>query len=241
MPEQSGKKLRTLCENHIYCIFFCAVVHQTVTNRACHYYEHFLFIHTSKMFQQIAYIMLPPSKNKIFEKPPFTILIILQALTTCVFLSAKIYLCIPRTSSSVRPFLADGCAPDWRTTEPKPSSSSLSRPANFGSNAERQRSSLGEEKQRLVFCSCLQNHLGTQTPLSKASGKSTLKYLSIFCNAVVIFIDRNSFSQSFSSFFLFNFNSQRVFSLNYKYTKVLTDSNLKYVLNSNFMFAGSFC
>lgn len=70
---------------------------------------------------------------------------------------AKLYLSIPRTSSSMRPFLAEGCAPHWRTTDPSPRSSSFSRSASLGSNAERQCSSLGRKKQRLVLKNYLDN------------------------------------------------------------------------------------
>lgn len=64
----------------------------------------------------------------------------------CIYFCKDIFIHIPRTSSSVRPLLADDFGPDWRTTEPRPTSSSVSRPANLGSNAERQCSSSGEEK-----------------------------------------------------------------------------------------------
>lgn len=52
---------------------------------------------------------------------------------------------VPRTSSSVHLVLEDGFTPDWRTTEARPSSRSLSREANLGSNVEHQRSSLNEK------------------------------------------------------------------------------------------------
>lgn len=43
---------------------------------------------------------------------------------------------IPRTSSSMGIFFLEACVPDCRTSEPKPSSSSLNRVAILGSNPE---------------------------------------------------------------------------------------------------------
>lgn len=81
-------------------------------------------------------------------------------------------LVIPRTSSSFWPFLAEGCAPDWRTTEPRPSSSSLSNPASLGSNAELHCSSLKEQEKTTTFSSFVQVWFTNSFPVARMRGSS---------------------------------------------------------------------
>lgn len=77
-----------------------------------------------------------------------------------LFSLQEIFWCLPRTSSSVWPFFLEVFVPNWRTTEPRPSSSSLNRLASLGSNVDRHRSSLEEVRDKtlklvaLFFCSC---------------------------------------------------------------------------------------
>lgn len=53
---------------------------------------------------------------------------------------------LPRTSSSGGLLFLEACVPDCRTSEPKPSSSSLNRLAILGSNSECHRSSLCDKQ-----------------------------------------------------------------------------------------------
>lgn len=85
----------------------------------------------------------------------------------------------------MRPFLAEGCAPCWRTTDPRPTSSSFSRSASFGSNAERQRSSLKIEKH--TFFANLYGHLKS---VDKKSAANICKY----CNGLAKIIHYTKFS-----------------------------------------------